>query len=100
MHSKAIESNITLENNGDLNSNFETYYYCGKHVDGCDREGPINVYHYISKTLLGDKKIKDDGNFDYYDYDYDYDLELWPGDKLWVKACTRQPITIEFNFEN
>ena len=93
MRSKAIESNITLENNGDLNSNFETYYYCGEHVDGCDYDGPNNVYHYISKTLLGDKKIKDVNV-------YDYDLELWPGDKLWVKACTRQPITIEFNFEN
>lgn len=92
MHSRAIENNTIFENNENMNTKYETYYYVGEHVDGCDRYGPINVYHYISTTLLGNKKLKDISP-------WDYDLEVWPGDKLWLKASTHQPITIEFNYE-
>lgn len=90
MYSNIVENNNMFENNEDMITKNETYQYVGEHVDGCDRDGPINVYHYISKTLLGNRKLKDVSP-------WEYDLELWPGDKLWLKASRKEPITIEFN---
>jgi hypothetical protein len=90
MYSKTIENNNMFEKNEDMMTKNETYQYIGQHVDGCDRYGPIDVYHYISNSLLGNRKLKDVSHLE-------YDLELWPGDKLWLKASRKEPITIEYN---
>lgn len=85
-----IEKNNIFETNEDMNRKIETYHYIGEHVDGCDMDGPIVVYHYISNSLVGNRKLKDVSP-------WDYDLEIWPGDKLWVKASRKEHLTIEFN---
>lgn len=90
MYSKTIENNNMFEKNEVMMTKIETYQYVGQHVDGCDIYGPIDVYHYISNSLLGNRKLKDVSLLE-------YDLELWPGDKLWLKASRKEPITIEFN---
>lgn len=90
MYSKMIENNNKIETNEDMRTKNETYQYLGKHVDGCDKDGPIIVYHYISSNLLGKRKLKEVSP-------WEYDLELWPGDKLWLKASRCEPITIQFN---
>jgi len=92
MQSKEFEQYHSLENNNEMNKKYEKYYYVGEHVDGCDIYGPINVYHYISESLLRNRNLKDI-NF------WDCDLELWPGDKLWSKAYNRGIITIELELE-
>ena len=63
----------------------------GEHVDGCDKCGPIYVYHYISSTQLNGRNLNEVEM-------WDGDLELWPGDRLWLEACSKQNIII--NVEN
>lgn len=66
----------------------EVYYYCGQHTESYDKHGPIPIYHYISKSELGNRKLKDIPW-------HLSDMEIWPGDLLWSKACTKQNIIIE-----
>lgn len=91
MYSKVIENINMIENNEDMTSKIETYHYIGEHVDGYDMNGSIVVYHYISNTLLRNRKLKEVSP-------WEYDMELWPGDKLWLKASSKEPIMIELNY--
>jgi hypothetical protein len=75
-------------NSSTENKKGETYYYLGKHYDGCDMYGPIVVYHYISETMLNGR------NLNMINPDY-YDLELWPGDRLWILAGPGKNINID-----
>ena len=55
------------------------YVYCGKHWEKADEDGPIDIYHYMSRDRLGSKTIDDIDELD----EWDYDQEIWLGDKLW-----------------
>jgi hypothetical protein len=50
--------------------------YTGEHWEKCDKDGPIPIYHYISKQRLGSRSVKELSK-------WDYDHEIWLGDKLW-----------------
>lgn len=80
-------------NNNNINNNnqeqeYRTFYYVGQHVDGCDRQGPIIIYHYISKEMLNGRNLNTINQ-------WDYDLELWPGDRFWRDAGPGKPLAIE-----
>lgn len=92
MSTKNTNKNMMNKNNTDTSSSYETYYYCGEHADGYDRYGAFNVYHYISKTSLNGRDIKQLGK-------WDYDLEIWPGDKLWSSADLKQDIVLELEMD-
>lgn len=77
-------------NNMDDNVNYEIFHYCGEHVDGCDRDGPIIVYHYISKERLNGRNLN-------LLNDWEYDLEFWPGDRHWRQASLKQDILINMD---
>lgn len=77
-----------VNNDYDNNAKYETHYYVGEHVEGCDRDGPINVYHYISESALNGRGLN---TIDA----WDYDLELWPGDRYWLEASGKKTIVVE-----
>ena len=81
-----------INNYRNINNNqeqeYKTFYYLGQHVDGCDLQGPIIVYHYISEEMLNGRNLN---TID----EWDYDLELCPGDRFWREAGFRKPLTIE-----
>lgn len=89
-------NNNTIDNNNEYNNNTlnneepitQTFYYLGEHVDGCDRNGPTIVYHYISDMMRNGRNLN---TLDI----WNYDLELWPGDRHWRNAGRGRNITIE-----
>ena len=81
------------DNNYNNEVKYETYYYLGEHVDGCDQYGPIIVYHYISDAMRNGRNLN---TIDI----WDYDLELWPGDTLWSKGGNGKNITVEVDNDN
>lgn len=80
--------NNNNNHNRDQEQEYKTFYYLGKHVDGCDQYGPIIVYHYISDEMRNGRNLN---TLDI----WNYDLELWPGDRYWRNAGPGKNITIE-----
>jgi hypothetical protein len=92
-----VNADNTINNNMINNANnnqdneeprTQTFYYLGQHTDGCDRDGPTIVYHYISEEMRNGR------NLNMIDI-WDYDLELWPGDRYWSNAGRGRNIMIE-----
>jgi len=81
-------NNIYNNDNNCQVQRYQTFYYLGQHVDGCDRYGPIIVYHYISEEMRNGRNLN---TLDI----WDYDLELCPGDRYWRDAGRGRNITIE-----
>lgn len=81
-----------INNNNNQNriqeQEYKTFYYVGQHVDGCDSQGPIIVYHYMSEEMRNGRNLNTIN-------EWDYDLELWPGDRYWREAGRGKPLTIE-----
>jgi len=84
--------NMTMNMN--KTDSYETFYYCGEHVDGCDQDGPIIVYHYISKSRVDECKL----NLNCLN-PWEYDLEFWPGDYHWEQASLKKDILFNMNME-
>ena len=79
---------VQIDNDRFDSKTYETYYYCGKYMDGYDAYGPIYVYHYISNSKL---KGRDLDRIDY----LDGDLEIWHEDKYWKDASMKKDIILE-----
>ena len=87
--------NTNTNTNDDMHKDviYETYYYIGEHIDGCDMDGPKYVYHYISESYLNGRNINEIEV-------WDCDLELWPGDKYWIEAGKHKNIIVEMKTDS
>jgi hypothetical protein len=55
--------------------------YIGFHWEKADDDGPIDIYHYLSRDKYN-KIIESNPNFDFKNF-LKYDEEIWIGDELW-----------------
>ncbi len=55
--------------------------YVGSHWEKADDDGPIDIYHYMSRDRYN-KIIKSNPKFNFSNY-WKYDEEIWIGDELW-----------------
>jgi len=86
-HSKLL---CELQNYNDWKMAFdfhEANVYVGSHWEKADEYGPIDIYHYISRSKY-EKIINSNPNFDFTRYE-NYDTEIWLGDKLWSYCGSR-----------
>jgi hypothetical protein len=88
MHLIKAQTSRKMTNENKDNVIYETYYYVGEHIDGCDKHGPNNVYHYISESELNGRNTNTINI-------WECDLELWPGDRNWLDATRREPIKVK-----
>jgi len=83
-----MSNGMTNDNNSDDNMSYEAHYYVGEHIDGCDRDGPNIVYHYISETKRNGRNLN-------LIKTWECDLELWVGDRYWRDAGKNKIIMVE-----
>lgn len=55
--------------------------YIGSHWEKADDDGPIDIYHYLSRDRYN-KIMKSNPNFNFDNF-WDYDDEIWISDDLW-----------------
>lgn len=59
----------------------ESYVYVGSHWEKADSDGPIDIYHYLSRDKYNEI-IKSNPKFNFTNF-WQYDEEIWICDDLW-----------------
>ncbi len=80
----------------------ESFVYIGSHWEKADSDGPIDIYHYLSRERYNEI-IKSNSNFDFDNF-WQYDEEIWIWDELWSYCGPRaesklQEIKYSKNFQ-